>query len=217
LLSDCDWTYKLTRRTDEEPEDFIVRSMYSGCRVCASTGLMRADAIPSEGFSERDFPAIDLGCWLRMANAGWEIAFLPETLGAYRIHCGSHSADFGVPNGPGYVNSDDIILTNYFVKLRFIATQVSDPRRAATLRRLARRGFRRALISRARALTLPERPLGPTVQAVRAAAGLAPDVLLDPATWRLVAASMLGRNVVDRIRPAVDQKTGATSGAPPGR
>jgi glycosyltransferase involved in cell wall biosynthesis len=217
LLRDCDWTYNLAQRTDELPEDFIVRSMLSGCRVCASTGLMRAEAIPSEGFSERDFPAIDLGLWLRMANDGWEIAFLPETLGAYRIHGGSHSADFGMPDGPGYINSDAMILANYLVKVRFIATQVSDRRRAAILRRLARRGFRGALISRARALTLPERPFRPTVDAVRAAAGLAPDVLVDPGTWRLVVASMLGRKMVDRIRPVVAQTTGAVPSERSGR
>lgn len=217
LLRGCDWTYNLTQRTDEPPEDFIVQSMLAGCRVCASTALMRADAIPSEGFSERDFPAIDLGLWLRTANDGWDIAFLPETLAAYRIHGATHSAGFGQPNGPGYVNSDDIILSNYFVKLRFIATQVPDASRAARLRRLARRGYRGALISRARALTLPERPVGPTVRAVREAAGLAPDVLLDPGAWRLVAASMLGRRMVDRIRPPADGATRQLPTAPPSR
>jgi glycosyltransferase involved in cell wall biosynthesis len=207
FLQKCDWTYNLTERTDEPADDFIVQSMLSGCRVCASTALMRASAIPSEGFSEGDFPAIDLGLWLRMANDGWQFAFLPETLGAYRIHMGTHSAGFGTPDGPGYISSDDIILANYFVKLRFVATQVRDPGRAARLRRLARRGYRTALVSRARALTLPERSFAPTLRAVREAVGLAPDVLLHAGAWRLVVASLLGRRMVDRIRQPVDQSS----------
>jgi hypothetical protein len=55
------------------------------------------------------------------------------------------------------------------------------------------------------------------VDAVRAAAGLAPDVLVDPGTWRLVVASMLGRKMVDRIRPVVAQTTGAVPSERSGR
>ena len=56
------------------------------CRICASTALMRTEALPEDGMIADDFPAVDFGMWLRMAAAGWEFAFLGETLGAYRIH-----------------------------------------------------------------------------------------------------------------------------------
>jgi hypothetical protein len=201
LLADRNWTYGLTSDTVEDPEEFIERSMLSSCRVCPSTALIRRAAIPVGGMTERDSPAIDFGLWLRMASSGWQVAFIADTLGAYRIHDASHSSAFAQPNGPGYVNADKLIMTNHEVKLRFIADHVDDPLQCRRLHRLARRGNRTALISRARALTLPTRRPGPTFRAMSGAVRLAPDLLLDARSYRLVAASLLGPNIVSRLRP----------------
>jgi glycosyltransferase involved in cell wall biosynthesis len=201
LLADCNWTYGLANDTLEDPGTFVERSMVSSCRVCSSTALIRGAAIPAGGMVEEDFPAIDFGLWLRIAGDGWRIAFVADTLGAYRVHGASHTAAYGQVLGPGYVNTDQLIMTNYEVKRRFIAEYVDDPARARRLRVLARRGHRIALISRARALTLPTRRRGPTIRALADAVRLAPDVLVDPGSWRLAVVSVLGPNIVNRLRP----------------
>ena len=125
-----------------------------------------------------DFPAIDFGMWLRMAADGWEFAFLDETLGAYRIHGGTHSAAFGPPQGPGYVQGIEIVARLKTVKLRFLDTHDG---------RIASRGSCAVSPSRhggascvvmARNLTLPERRPGPTFRALAAAVRADPGVLL---------------------------------------
>src|SRR3954466_7735536 len=122
LLPHVNWTQGLEADAVESPAEFITESMKWSCRVCASTALMRTDALPAGGMSGDDFPAIDFGMWLRMAAGGWDFAFLEETLGAYRIHAGTHSAAFGAPLGPGYVMGLEIVARLKEVKLRFLDT-----------------------------------------------------------------------------------------------
>jgi glycosyltransferase involved in cell wall biosynthesis len=200
LLHDVDWTYGLSGDTVESANEFIVESMKWSCRVCASTALMRTAALPPGAMSVADFPAVDFGMWLRMGGAGWEFAFLGETLGAYRIHGATHSAAFGPPQGPGYVQDIEIVSRLKEVKLRFIETHdggLDDP---ARLRRLAEQSRRRELVVMARNKTLPERRPIQTFQALVEAARADPGVLLQTSAWRLAGASLLGPGAVDRLR-----------------
>jgi glycosyltransferase involved in cell wall biosynthesis len=203
LLSHVNWTYGLNSNCVESGDEFIVESMRWSCRVCASTALMRTAALPSDRMSADDFPAVDFGMWLRMAAAGWEFAYLDQTLGAYRIHGASHSAAFGPPQGPGYVQGTEIVSRLKEVKLRFLEQhngRIEDPRK---LRRLAEQGRRRELVMMVRNLTLPERKPMPTLRALAEAVRADPGVLLGAPAWKLAGASLFGPRVVDRIKELV--------------
>jgi glycosyltransferase involved in cell wall biosynthesis len=200
LLRNVDWTYGLSGDTVETAEEFIAESMKWSCRVCASTALMRTAALPQGGMSAADFPAVDFGMWLRMGGAGWKFAFLGKTLGAYRIHGETHSARFGPPQGPGYVQGVEIVSQLKGVKLRFIDTHDGELADPAKLRRLAEHSRRRELVVMARNTTLPERRPLPTFRALLEATRADPGVLLEPAAWRLAGASLLGPGVVERLR-----------------
>jgi GT2 family glycosyltransferase len=200
LQEDVNWTYGLTDDAVESPETFIAESMSWSCRVCGSTALVRAAALPPGGYVEEELPAVDFGLWLRMAAAGWEFAFLADTLGAYRIHEGSHSAGFGLPQGPGYVQGNRIVSQLKAIKCRFVdanAGRLRDPR---GLKRRAERARRRELVVMARNLTLPERRATPTFRALLGAIRTDPAVLLETSAWRLAGASVLGGRVVDRLK-----------------
>jgi glycosyltransferase involved in cell wall biosynthesis len=200
LLSHVNWTYGLDSDCVESADEFIAESMRWSCRICASTALMRTAALPPDRMSGDDFPAVDFGMWLRMAAAGWEFAYLDDTLGAYRIHGASHSAAFGPPQGPGYVQGIEIVSRLKEVKLRFLDQhngRVAQPRE---LRRLAEEGRRRELVMMARNLTLPDRKPLPTFRALARAIRADPGVLLGAPAWKLAGASLLGPRVVDLIK-----------------
>src|SRR4051812_26982825 len=146
LLPHVNWTQGLEADAVESPAEFISESMKWSCRVCASTALMRTEALPQEGMSADDFPAVDFGMWLRMAAAGWEFAFLDELLGAYRIHGTSHSAAFGPPQGAGYLQGIEIVSQLKAVKLRFVDQQAGALENPGRLRRLAEDAHRRELV-----------------------------------------------------------------------
>jgi glycosyltransferase involved in cell wall biosynthesis len=200
MLPDVNWTYGLDRNTVENAQDFISESMKWSCRVCASTALMRTEALPAGGMSADDFPAIDLGMWLRMAADGWDFAFVDETLGAYRIHGTSHSAAFGPPLGPGYVQGIEIVSRLKAVKLRFLDAHDGGIGDQRTLRRLAEEARRHELVVMARNLSLPDRKPGPTFRALASAVRADPGVLLGAPAWKTAAASLLGPRLTDRIK-----------------
>lgn len=200
LLPHTNWTYGIEEDKVESAQEFITESMKWSCRVCAPTALMRSEALPADGMSADDFPAIDFGMWLHMAGAGWEFAFVDETLGAYRIHSSSHSAAFGPPQGPGYVQGIEIVSRLMTIKLRFLDThngRIAEPQK---LQRLARQARRHELVVLARNLTLPERKPGPTFRALSAAVRADPRVLLESPAWKLAGASLLGPRLVERIK-----------------
>jgi GT2 family glycosyltransferase len=195
VLTDENWTHNLAQTTVEDPRTFIDLSMVFGCRIGASTAMMRRVALPKDGMQDEDFPAIDLGFWLRMAGGGWQMAFLGETLGAYRIHGSSHSALFGAPTGASYSNGDQMVDRLLAVKERFISTHVADAAQAERLRALARKGLVWDLVDRVRVSTLPERPFVPTMKGLYAAARQSPRVLVSPQARRLAIGSMLPQRV----------------------
>jgi len=200
LLPHVNWTYGLEHDSVESPEEFIRESMRWSCRICASTAVMRTAALPPGGMVQQDFPAIDFGLWLRTAGAGWEFAFLNETLGAYRVHGTAQSAAFSTPQGPGYVQGIEIASHLKAIKLRFLAEADGRLSDAQHLRRLAEDARRRELVVMARNLTLPERKPGPTFRALAQAVRADPGVVLGAPPWKLAAGSIIGPRLVEWLK-----------------
>lgn len=205
LRRDVDWTRDLRRDTIEPADRFIERSMIWSCRIDQSTAVMRTSALPAGDYEDH----ADFGLWLRMAADGWSVAFLSRTLGAVRFHPQAHSTSLGAYEGTEYVKSDDTIAEMYAFKRRFIAGYAPTRARAVRLRRLAAKGYRMELILRARQRTIPERRPAATLGALWDAFKQEHRVALEPRAWRLLAASLLGRRIVDRLiggheAPALD-------------
>ena len=200
LLPHVNWTNGLEHDAVESPEEFIRESMRWSCRVCASTALMRTTALPPGRMVQEDMPASDFGLWLRTAAAGWEFAFLNDTLGAFRIHGLAHSAAFAIPQGPGYVHGTEIASHLKALKLRFLAQNDGRLADVERLRRLAEEARRRELVVMARNLTLPERKPGPTFRALAHAVRADPAVLLGTPPWKLAAGSIVGRRAVEWLK-----------------
>jgi hypothetical protein len=193
------WTLGLSEDTVEPGVEFIRQSMRYSCRVCASSALMRTAALPAGFFREADFPPVDLGLWLRMA-LDWDMAFVDRTLCGYRIHDSSHSAEFGDPIGPGYLQDVELLRRLEDVKLAFVEAHRERLERPDELRRLAGWSLRRELVLLARAKTLPDRRLRPTLAALREAVAEEPRVLLGRGPWKLLAGSLLGARVTSRLQ-----------------
>jgi glycosyltransferase involved in cell wall biosynthesis len=199
VKEDEDWTYGLHDDVVESGDEFVRESMLWSCRVCASTALMRMEALPEPAFDQDDFPAIDFGMWLRMA-LDWDMAFLATPLAGYRIHRATHSAALGAPLGPGYAMRSEIVRRLKEVKLRFIERFRHRLADADDLRARAARSMRRELIWMARNETLPERRFRRTVGALGAAIRVDPKLAAEPAAWSLLVGSVVGRRGVARLR-----------------
>ena len=203
LTAAVNWTGSLSSDCVESGPAFLAESMSWSCRVCSSTVLLRATAVETERFRERDFPPIDFALWLRLARH-WSIAYVDDVLASYRIHGASHSAARGQAFAGGYLQDTHLVEHNHRIKTELLDTH-PDIGDQQALRTRARRARRRELLVMARGATLPERRLRPTLLALRAAARADVTVLGLPDTWKLVAGSTLGRRVVDRLpgrRPA---------------
>lgn len=199
LLANATWMFGSTSGCIEEGSAFIRESMSWGCRVCASTALMRTVALPQSYFRDEDFPAVDLGLWLRMALE-WDMAFVGSNLGSYRIHDASHSAAFGTTFSVGYVQNTEIVTRLRELKLAFVNRYERRLENTSSLRRRAKAAFRRELISMTRNLTLPERQLKPTVALLSDAVRREPRLLLERAAWMTLLGSILGRNLTERAK-----------------
>jgi len=206
LSHGVDWTYGLTADKVETGPEFIRQSMYWSCRVCPSTALMRAAAIHPELYVQEEFPAIDFGMWLRIA-LDWDVAFVRRPLADFRVHAGSHSAIYDESVGDTYNHSMTTLTGVRDLKQRFLDLHGRGLDDLAGLRRRVDAGLRRELVQLMRNTTVPQRELGPTVRAFRQLVGVDRGVLREIHAWRLVASSVLGRQLVERIkshrRPAV--------------
>ena len=192
-LGVSDWTYGLGADTVETPAEFIRESMAHSCRVCTSTALMRVEAIPPGGMRAEEHPAVDFGMWLRMAAAGWQIAFLAKPLAAYRIHGGSFSAAaYGPPQAAGYVYSPDAVARVHAVKLAFLRDHPDglggDPHE---LESLAAGAARLETVVLAYKRTLDRADLSwRRVRFVSASARMDPRTLVTPYLWRTLAVDL---------------------------
>jgi hypothetical protein len=177
---------------------FIRRTMELSFRVHASTALIRTEALRGLALEDADFPATDLGLWLRLA-LGWDVAFLARRMASYRVHGDSYSSRVAAVTDGGYVQSAERIVAVRDVKLRFVAAHADRLAGAGRLRATARRAFRRELLEHAAQMT-PRRRLGPALAALRGCVRLDPWVALEPGAWRLIASGVIGPRAVAAIK-----------------
>jgi glycosyltransferase involved in cell wall biosynthesis len=192
------WTGVDGDRT-EPGEEFIRGALASWTQVSAATVLLRREAIPERGYREDDFPPTDFAMWMRLALS-WDIAFLSDTLAGYRIHPTSHSAYYGTYTDAGYIDTPELIVKGLEVKLRFIDENRHRFPDADRLRDQARRFTAWSLVNRVGRATLPERRRLQTARLLGDAVRRQPRVLRESAAWKLMAASLLGPSLVDRIK-----------------
>jgi glycosyltransferase involved in cell wall biosynthesis len=186
----------------ESGADFIARSIDKSYRVHASTALIRTAAMAGYSLDARDYPLTDLGLWLRMA-LDWDIAFLAQPLAVYRVHATAYSAGAADVTDGGYIQLASRVVKAREVKLRFVAeheSRLSDP---ADLRQRTQRRFRHELLEHAAHVTTPERSLRETTAALAACIRLDVRVVVEPAAWRLLAGSLLGRRGVALVKRAL--------------
>jgi hypothetical protein len=182
----------------ETGAEFVAKSMVHGCRINSSTALIRRAAVPEGAFWQVDFPAFDLGFWLRIAER-WDVAFIAEPLCRYRLHERSHTSAQGELTSSGYMHAEQMIRDVHEVKIRHIEGLPEGPRRDE-LRRVADRTRRRDIVGRVRELTVPDRRLKPTVRGLGRAARREPSLLREPTAWALLAGSVLGPRAVERLK-----------------
>jgi glycosyltransferase involved in cell wall biosynthesis len=187
--------------TVEQGPSYIGEAMKASHRVHASTVLFRTEAIQQARFDERDYPATDLGLWLRLA-LDWNIAFLARTVAIYRVHANTYTSRSASVGDGGYVQSITMIENIYRVKLRFLEEYGHRLDGVRELRRAARRARREQLVNYAAVATGANRRPGTTVRTLVECAWCEPRVMAAPGAWRLVGSSLLGRRLVDRLKGA---------------
>jgi glycosyltransferase involved in cell wall biosynthesis len=198
LEADAAWIGPHGHPPLESGREFIRRAMCERGRVNASTTLIRRAAVPPGAFLQEDFPPFDFACWMRIAM-DWDVAFVDRTLCRYRVHRQSHSAGVSEYGGAEYVPRFDTVAGIQAARRRQIA-RTPDPLERRVLARLARAGHRAELLEVVRDATLPGRRLRPTVRALTTAVRAEPTLAADPAAWRTLGASVLGRRVTERLR-----------------
>jgi glycosyltransferase involved in cell wall biosynthesis len=198
LTESVDWTYGLSGDTVEAGTQFIRESMRWSCRVCPSTALIRAAAIPGL-FLDEDFPAIDFGMWLRI-SLNWNVVFLSHPLGCFRVHGTSHSASFDQAVGDSYNHGVGTITGVKGLKQRFLGAHAERLEDVEQLSRLAEAGMRWELVRLMHNTTVPERSFSSTVRMFRELARVDIRLVVEARAWRLVAASLVGPRTVDWLK-----------------
>jgi hypothetical protein len=200
--------------TVESGPTFIRRAMRSSHRIHATTVLYRTEAMKTVPLDPRDFPATEFGVWLRLA-LGWDIAFVARTIAVYRMHVGSYTSGNASVTGGGYVQSPETIQNVYDVKLRFLAEHGARLEDVSGLRRAARRALNAQLVNYAGHATLPERQLGVTIRTLADCVRRDKNVLLERGAWRLLAGSVLGPRLTERIKERRRERATAAEVAGP--
>ncbi len=197
------WTHGLSTDVVETGVDFIEESIRWNCRVCSSTALLRCAAIPQIRFLAIDGSAPDVGFWLRIAM-GWDVGFIATPLIGWRVHAGSTSgsAEIGEPQAEGYAYTLEMIDAMYGVVQRFLADQGSALLNAPELRRLAKSVYRGGLIANAAGAAGADQRRIPGLKRLAEAARHDVGIVRDPRAWRLLASTLAGPALTDRIRAA---------------
>lgn len=193
FLEHGNWTYGLEISTVEDSSAFIHESMRWSCRVCPSTAVIRTQALPEHPLDENDYPAIDFGLWLRIAGRGWDVAFLSDSLAAYRVHASAHSAaQLGPPQSGGYLPALQTVALLRSVKLRFLAghgAEMNEQHCLALTDRCAR--WETATIIKKETIDRRGMPLRRLRFLIRACL-VEPRMLADPDVWQILAADIAG-------------------------
>jgi glycosyltransferase involved in cell wall biosynthesis len=206
LARDTAWTDELTGDTVEAGADFLRASMLlSWGRVNTSTALLRRSAVPSAGFRVEDAPPFDFACWLEIART-WDIAFLGRSLCRYRLHDRSFTSGGADVTSSGYLHGLDSVREIHRVKLAFLERSYPPGAERRLLERLAVRSLRHEHLFRVRQQTLPERRIAPTVRGLARIARAEPGVLREPATWAMLAGSLVGQRGVTALRRFIPER-----------
>jgi glycosyltransferase involved in cell wall biosynthesis len=188
LAADTTWVGPRGHPPLEPGREFIRRAMGERGRVNTSTTMIRRAAVPPGAFLPEDHPPFDYGCWLRIAMR-WDVAFVDRTLCRYRVHTRSFTSGVSEYTGAGYMPGIETLRGIQAVRRRQVA-RTADPAERRLLARLARRGVRAELLEVVR--EIPGRARGATLRALAAGVRLEPTLALDPAAWRVLAASLAG-------------------------
>ncbi|MGE0879507.1 MAG: glycosyltransferase family 2 protein [Acidimicrobiia bacterium] len=168
----------LDEDTVETSQEYVEKSLLTGCRAHVSAVMFRRTAVVGDGFFESDAPCDDHVLWLRAAMHG-EVGFINEPLIEFRMYPGWSTET-------GYQEIENGAYKPTFVMARglkrvvesFIGSQQLD---AATRRRwlkLARVGRRRQIIVILRRLHPDFRPLGASMKDVVTALRIEPSIVL---------------------------------------
>ena len=201
ITSGVDWTHGLSGDVVEARRDFIAESMRWNCRVCTSSVLMRSAAIPAERYRPGDDPCPDFGLWLRMA-VEWDAGYIGDPMIRCRVHGASASASDGIGDlaPEGYFFSPRMIDSLYHVKVRFLDEFGGGIRDADALRRVATSVYHAALIAVASRAGRPDASRMPRLGRLAEAVRREPRMAADWRTWRFVASTLAGPQVVDRVQ-----------------
>jgi hypothetical protein len=203
ILMNANWTRGLTADTIEKGPTFIRKSMRWSTRIDMPTATLRSDAIPECGWVADDFPALDLGLWLRIAR-GWSVAFVARPLVRSRIQAHGVSAEaLGEFSDEGYRQSVEMADKLLDIKDRFVEESGGQLERPERLMRLARRARRRDLISAVRDSTLPERRFGDTVRSLSGVARNDPRILTHRRVYVDLAISVIGGPGLERLKASL--------------
>jgi glycosyltransferase involved in cell wall biosynthesis len=201
------WTGRHDPAELETGVEFIERTMGLGNRICASSALMRREAVAQLCHDERDGTFCDVGVWLRMATA-WDVAYIDEPLTVVRIHPDSDSARQGLYELDGdelNISTFEMTSASRAAKFRFIDEYVDDPRERVALRHLVRDRARTELKEIVAERTLATRRPTATARSLGRAARVEPSLWWSPWSGVLLASSVLGRRLFDL---AVEARSG---------
>jgi hypothetical protein len=199
IEADTDWTGGLQTDVVESGDEFERESMLYSCRVCASTALLRKQAVPPWGFRPEDEPPFDFACWLAM-TPDWDFEFIARPLCRYRIHEKSFTSGQADATDSGYLARIDSVRALRRVKQEHIDRFHSPGPRRTELERLADRRLRHELVVRVRQATLPGRSFKATASGLGRLARAEPTLLRDRDAWALLAGSVVGQRGVTTLR-----------------
>ena len=178
----------------ESGHDFLERSMRSSWTVCWPSALFAFSRAVAEagGLREAEEPLSDFPFLMRVASK-WDFACLSRSLVAFRLHAEAVTAALGSYTGVGYDLLDEQPRILYDHRRRFLDSTPLPEEQAERYRSIAEHTFRHdkvlRLANRSGAGVSWTETSRTLAQLVRAD----PRTLLLPATWRLCAAHLGGR------------------------
>lgn len=189
LIPDTDWSPAWRAGALESGAEYRRKALKHGPRICSTTAVIRMSALEGLRYVPEEYPAFDLGLWLRMSMS-WDFLFLPRSLFAYRVHPTSGSAEYGAVNGGYYVHGPEILDQMRRVKLTFLDERAGDLEDVEALRALAT-GGNHELLTLAFKSTLPDNRPVATAKALLTAARQSPSVLGERGAWTMLGGSFL--------------------------
>ena len=184
----------------ESSADFLERGMQSTWTVHWGSALFRRAALlDAGGFRAEDAPLADLPLLLRV-GCRWDVACLPTSLAAFRVHADSTTAAVGSYTGHGYDLWNEGPEIRYRQRLRFLDEAALPAGRVTRYRFLAGRALRRDRVLGVAAQGGAGAPWTWTWKRLAQLVRNDPRTLLVPASWRICGAQLGGRTAKRAVR-----------------